>query len=103
MTLGFLTVNLGLLCYVFLDTEIWRMTLQLFSWLVPSGDGYMATFTALFTTLAAGLITYFVLLFLLVGGALSYFSNREVVEASHLRAGIQQVGTTRKIRGLAKE
>ena len=103
VTLGFLTVNLGLLCYVFLDTEIWRMTLQLFSWLVPSGDGYMATFTALFTTLAAGLITYFVLLFLLVGGALSYFSNREVVEASHLRAGIQQVGTTRKIRGLAKE
>lgn len=103
VTLGFLTVNLGLLFYFFLDTEIWRMTQQLFSWLVPSGDGNMATFTSLTTTIVAGSITYVLFLFLSIGGALAYFSNLERIEAGHLHAGIREVGTTPKIRGLAKE
>lgn len=101
--LGFLLTNLGLLCYVFLDTPIWDMVLNLFSWLVPSGKDYMAIFSAVTTALFAATITYFTVLALLLNGGLFYFSNREIEEANHLRAGIGQVGTGKKIRGLARE
>lgn len=101
--LGFMVVNLALLFYAFLDTGIWNMTLQLFSWLIPSGAANMALFMAVCTVWIAGAITYFILLFLIVSGALAYFSNIEIVNATHLHAQIRQVGNSPKIRGLAKE
>jgi len=86
-----------------LDTPIWDMVLNLFIWLIPSGKDYMAIFSAVTTALFAAVITYFTVLAMLLNGGLFYFSNWEIEEADHLRAGIGQVGTGKKIRGLARE
>jgi uncharacterized membrane protein SpoIIM required for sporulation len=103
LTLGFLTVNLGLLLFMFLDTPVWQMTLELLSWLVPPAEGAMQAFGNVVTTCAAGLLLYAFFLFMMLGGALQYFSCREIADAASLRAGIEQVGKSRQIRGLARE
>lgn len=103
LLLGFLTINLGVLLYWFLDSQIWDIVMRFFSWLVPAGGDNMRNFVAIATTVAAGVVTYFALLMLMLGGALQYFSGREVTDAAHLRDGIEQIGTARQIRGLARE
>jgi len=103
MTLGFLTVNLGILLFTFLDFPIWKMVLEFFSWLVPPGEGVMRTFNTVFTTCMAAAVIYFVFLLTVLGGALQYFSDREVTDADHLTEGIDKIGMARKIRGLARE
>lgn len=101
--LGLMTVNLTLLFFLFLDTPIWQMTLQLFSWLAPSGGDAMAIFSTVTTTCVAGILLYLFFLMILLGGALQYFSFREIADAATLQKGIEQVGQTRQIRGLARE
>ncbi len=101
--LGLITVNLTLLFFLFLDTPIWQMTLQLFSWLVPSGGNAMAIFSAMATTAMAGILLYLFFLMVMIGGALQYFSCREIADAASLRRGIEKVGVSRQIRGLARE
>jgi uncharacterized membrane protein SpoIIM required for sporulation len=103
LLLGLLTVNLGLLFFLFLDSPIWSMTLQLFSWLVPPGEGYMRSFSTVATTCAASAMLYLFFLLLTLGGGLQYFVFREIRDAASLQAGIQNVGQHREIRGLAKE
>lgn len=101
--LGFLVSSLGVLLYWFLDSEIWDMVLNFFSWLVPSGGNNMRNFTVIATAVSAGVVTYFMLLALLLGGALQYFSGREVSDAAQLREDIGRIGTVRQIRGLSRE
>lgn len=100
---GFFTVSLGMLLTFFLSSHIWDIVLQFFSWLVPSGEGNMQTFTTFATTCAISVVLYFIFLLTILGGALQYFSNREVADAASLFEGIEKVGTTRRIRGLARE
>ncbi len=101
--LGLMTVNLTLLFFLFLDTPIWQMTLQLFSWLAPSGGESMAIFSTVTTTWVAGILLYLFFLMILLGGALQYFSFREIADAASLQKGVEQVGKARQIRGLARE
>ena len=101
--LGLMTVNLCLLFFLFLDTPVWQMTLQLFSWLVPSGGESMAIFSAVTTTCVASILLYLFFLMIVLGGALQYFSCREILDAASLHAAIQKVTLTRQIRGLARE
>lgn len=101
--LGLITVNLTLLFFLFLDTPIWQMTLQLFSWLVPSGGNAMAIFSMMATTGMASILLYLFFLMVMIGGALQYFSCREIADAASLRRGIEKVGISRQIRGLARE
>jgi len=103
VVLGLMTINLMLLFFLFLDTPVWEMTMQLFSWLVPSGGDAMAIFHTVFTTAMAGILLYLFFLMIVLGGALQYFSCREIRDATHLRKGIDQVALTRQIRGLARE
>ncbi len=103
ITLGFLTVNLGVLFFFFLDTAVWQIALQFFSWLVPPGDDSMRTFVTVVTTCAAGIVVYFVFLMTALSGALQYFSSSEIADAANLREGIEKIGTARQIRGLARE
>ena len=101
--LGFLIVNFALLLFLFLDSSVWTMLLEFFSWMVPPEASAMRTFVAYATALAASFIAHFVWLLALLAGVLQYFSYREIADATHLRAGIAQVGATRQIRGLARE
>jgi len=101
--LGFLTINLGLSFLFALGSPIWRMVLEFFSWLVPTGGNNISNYSAIITTAAAAVVLYFIYLMNLLAGGLIYFSNREITDASSLHRGIEKVGTTQRIRGLAKE
>ena len=103
LVLGLLAVNLGLLLFLFLDTPVWDMTVELFRWLVPPQEGAMAKFTTIVTTGVAAFFLYFFFLFLAYCGAFQYFSYREIADAKSLREGIQKIGIARQIRGLARE
>ncbi|MBL7827983.1 MAG: stage II sporulation protein M [Saprospiraceae bacterium] len=103
LVLGFLTVNLGMMFFLFLDTPVWEMTLELFRWMVPPAEGAMAKFSTFVTTLLAALLLYVFYYFLALAGAFQYFSNREVADARKLKKDIENVGLSREIRGLARE
>ncbi len=103
LTLGFLMVNLNVVLYFFLNTQVWDMILGFFSWLVPSGGENMQVFSSVVTVGATLLITYFGFVLLLLSGAWQYFSGREINDAASLRAEIENIGIARQIRGLARE
>jgi len=103
LTLGFLTVNLGILLFTFLDFPIWKIVMEFFSWLMPTGDDSGRRFYAVFTTCTAAAIIYFLFLLTALCGAMQYFSDRETHDADHLAEGVEKVGTTRRIRGLLRE
>ena len=100
---GFLITNLLMLFLLFMDSELWTILIQFFSWVVPPGEQYMARFSAITTTLTISFAVNFAWLVLVISGILYFFSNRELTEANHLHAQIDQVGTARQIRGLPKE
>lgn len=103
MGLGLLAGALNLLFFMFLESPIWDMTIELFSWLVPPAEGAMAAYSTIATTCAAAVMLYFFFLLVILSGGLQYFSFKEVADASNLRDELEQVGKTRKIRGLARE
>jgi len=103
MGLGLLTGALNLLFFMFLESPIWEMAIELFSWFVPPAAGAMAAYSTIATTCAAGVLMYFFFLITILSGGLQYFSFREVGDASSLRDELEMVGQTRKIRGLARE
>lgn len=103
LVLGLLSVNIGMLLFLFLDTPVWSMTLELFRWLVPPTEGAMAQFSVIVTTGIAAFFLYLFFLFLAYCGAFQLFSYREISDASSLRAGIDKVGVAQQIRGLARE
>lgn len=101
--LGFLTINFALLLFLFLDSEVWRLLLQFFSWLVPPESTAMQQFVTYATAFSAAFVAHLVWLLLVLAGMLQYFSYREIADAVHLREEIASVGTARQIRGLARE
>ncbi|HLP96245.1 MAG TPA: stage II sporulation protein M [Saprospiraceae bacterium] len=101
--MGLLAGSLNLLFFMFLESPIWEMTLELFSWLVPPAEGAMAAFSTISTTCAAGVLMYFFFLVTILSGGLQYFAFREIGDAASLRKQLEQLGQTRKIRGLARE
>jgi hypothetical protein len=103
LVLGFLTVTLQVLLYMFLDFPVWEWALELFSWLVPQKEGAMQTYVSVATTGAAGILLYFIYLMTIFCGGLQYFSSREIADAVSLFEGIENIGTARQIRGLARE
>lgn len=103
VVLGFLTVNLGMMLFLFLDTPVWEMGLELFSWLVPPVEGAMGKFINTITTLVAAFLLYLFFYFQAVCGAFQYFSCREIADARRLHRDIEKVGVSRQIRGLARE
>jgi hypothetical protein len=100
---GILIVNLTILLYMFLDSIIWSMILQLFSWMVPSGSGNLQTFTTFANIITGSLVGYFSFTLQTLCGGFLYFTGREISDATSLRDGIERIGAARKIRGLARE
>ena len=101
--LGLLAGALNLLFFMFLESPLWDMTIELFSWFVPPAEGAMAAYSTVATTCAAGVMMYFFFLLTVLCGGLQYFSFLEVGQAEGLREELKFVGQTRKIRGLARE
>ncbi len=103
LILGFLVVNLMVLLFLFLDSNVWDIVLRFFSWLVPPGEDNMRTFVTAVTAGVASLLLYFNFMLFVLGGSLMYFSQKEVREAGNLHTAIASVGKSGKIRGLARE
>lgn len=101
--LGIFLVNLGMMFFWFLDSGVWRAVMGFFTWLVTPGEDNLRNFHTIVNTSIACVILYSVFLLMMLGGALQYFSGREIADATGLREGIDQVGTARQIRGLARE
>lgn len=101
--LGFLTVNLSILLFTFLDFPVWRIVMEFFSWLIPSSTDSGRIFYTVFTTLVAAAITYFIFMVAMLCGAMQYFSDREAHDADHLQEGIAHIGKSKRIRGLLRE
>lgn len=101
--LGLLAGALNLLFFIFLESPIWEMCIELFSWFVPPSEGAMAAFSTIATTCAAGVLLYFFYLLTMLCAGIQYFSFREIGDAASLREEMEHVGQTRKIRGLARE
>ena len=101
--IGLLIGLLNLLFFMFLESPIWDMTLQLFSWLVPAEAGAMQTFVSATTTSIANVLLYIFTLLTLLCGGIQYFSFREIKDARSLQKNLEDLGKTRKIRGLARE
>jgi uncharacterized membrane protein SpoIIM required for sporulation len=102
-TLGFLMLSLCFLIFWFFDSRVWGFFIQFFAWMVPSGTDNMQRFLMIFNTVSGAIALCFSWLLLVVGTALFYFSNREIVDANALYAGIEEIGKSRQIRGIAKE
>lgn len=100
---GFLVVNFAFLAFLFLGSGVWEIVLQFFSWLVSPEESSMRIYETYATAVAVSFVAHFVWVVLILGGALQYFSFREITDAAYLRHGIGQVGTARQIRGLARE
>lgn len=101
--IGLLLGFLNLLFFMFLESPIWDMTLQLFSWLVPPVEGAMQTFLSAATTCIANALLYIFFLLTLLCGGIQYFSFCEIKDARSLQKNVENIGKTRKIRGLARE
>lgn len=101
--LGILTVNLGLLFFIFLDTPIWAIVLELFSWMAPATESGTLIFNNTANAIVSSALLYFMLMLQIIAGGLLYFACREVNEATNLKAAIEKIGSNRKIRGLARE
>ena len=100
---GFLICNMMALFIWFMDSEIWRITLQFFSWLVPPGEQNMHHFVTTVSTFILSAAFHFAWLLLVISGALYYFSYREINEANYLHEQIDEIGATRQIRGIIRE
>ncbi len=103
IVLGMIGVNLCFLVFLFLETPIWAYIIQLFSWLVPADPADQAAYTSLINTFASLMVCYVCYILFILSGVLLYFSSMEVSEATGLKNGIEQIGSNRKIRGLARE
>ena len=101
--IGFLTVNLGMLFFLFLDSSIWRIVRDFFSWLVPPGENSVQNYHLITNALLGLALFYFDFLIIFLSGAFLYFSGREVNDATGLRRKLGTIGTARKIRGLSRE
>lgn len=101
--LGFLVSSLGIMLFLFFDTQVFQIILEFFSWNIqPESTDIQLYSTVVLTLLAAGVL-YFVFWIFLLGGAFTYFSAREIEDATALREAIEEVGAGKQIRGLAKE
>ena len=101
--MGLLLGFFNLLFFLFLDSPLWSMSLQLLSWFVPEARDAMSNFQAVATTFVSGVLMYFYVLISLLCGGLQYFSFREVADAASMRDELERFGHNPKIRGLARE
>jgi uncharacterized membrane protein SpoIIM required for sporulation len=92
-----------LLVMLFLGSEFWIIFLEFFTWLVPPGEDHVHRFVGFVSSVATLAVIYATWVLMLVAGALQYFSNREIADARYLLERVAEVGTGKKIRGLAKE
>lgn len=102
--LGFITIGLGGLLFLFIDTSVWSLILDLFGWLVPSSkESANQTYYNVATTFSSAFVMYFLYFIIMLCGGLLYFSSREVSDADTLRKHIKTIGANRQIRGLPRE
>ncbi len=93
----------GLLFFVLTDTMVFWFFLELVSWLVYLDANTMRQVSAFIVTFTVVFILQMAFSLFVISFGLFYYTLREIAEATHLRARIQQMQIAKRIRGLEQE
>jgi uncharacterized membrane protein SpoIIM required for sporulation len=103
---GALVVSLaivGLLFFLITDSVILSFFIDLVPWVVPLEGAALQQFNTVLLTFILFFILHLVFAMFVIGFGLLYYTLREIREATHLRARVQEIGTVRRIKGLERE
>jgi uncharacterized membrane protein SpoIIM required for sporulation len=101
--LGLILTLIGFLFFALLDTTVMWFILQTVGMnfaFEQSGMDNLATVLLTFMTM---FMLYMVIIILLIGSGLSYYTLLEIREAPHLRKRLQGIGFQERIQGMVKE
>jgi len=102
-SLFFSLLLLGFTVFNIVDSPLMRNYLGLVSWIVALDQGALNELVVVLLTFVNSFMLHLFFLTLSLGMGLSYFSLREIHEATGLRTAIQEVGIDKTLRGLERE
>ena len=103
LSLMALLTLLGLIFMTLLDTAITWFFFELLGWVVNFEQGVMDDISVIGLTFFNVYFLHLVVMMLVAGLGLSYYSLLEIAEAPTLRAQIKQLGQRHMIKGIEKE
>ncbi len=99
ISLAFFAVLLGW----FFNSLLADMIVEFFRWLVPATLDAQYTYNDGIALFFRSLVLYLSWEWMIIAGALCFFSHREREEAAHLYQQIARVGSQKRLRGLTRE
>lgn len=103
LSLGLSSVLPAFMLFLFLDTGIWEMVVQFFSWMQPGETASRQSFYVVTTMTLAALFMWLWVIVSSIAGALLYFSQYERRYCLNLREEVKAIGTKRRIIGIPRE
>ena len=94
---------IGALFFAITDSTVLWFFVSLLEWVVYFEPDTMQQINAVLFTFITVFVMSLIFCLFLTGMVLLFFSLREVVDASHLKASIQNIGRKKKFRGLDRE
>lgn len=93
----------GILFFLITDTMLLGFYLDLVNWVVPLEAEAMRQFSVVLLTFISMFVLHLVFAMFVISFGLLYYTLREILEATHLRARVQEIGVMRRIKGLEQE
>lgn len=94
---------IGILFFLITETTLLSFYLDLVSWIVPLKDKAAEDFSVILLIFISFFILHLVYAIFVISFGLLYYTLREILEATHLRARVQEIGVAHRIKGLEKE
>ena len=94
---------LGILFFMLTDSTVLWFFVGLLEWVIHFDQQIMNEITTVLLTFIALFVMCLIFSLFLLGLALLYYSLKEIVDATSLKADIQQIGAQNKLRGLDRE
>ncbi len=101
--LTFLILAMGGSASLFVNSEVFRRVFELVLWNLAVSGERSAELAELARSAVSTAVLYAFFVLLSMGCGLLFFSVREILEAPALRASVDEIGSGRAIRGLARE
>ena len=101
--LNLMWILTGLMCYFFVSSVIFRQIFELLLWNLSIPESEAEFWATQVQAICSMCIIYGVFVLAMVGGGLLFFALREIREATSLYKKLDEIGTGRAIRGLARE
>lgn len=94
---------IGILFFLITETTLLSFYLDLVSWIVPLKDKAAENFSVILLIFISFFILHLVFAMFVISFGLLYYTLREILEATHLRARVQEIGIANRIKGLERE